>query len=578
MKGFTRRFATLLAATMVVSGLFFAPVVAEETETTEPVATQEMVEMEESVEASEIITAESNISEDVEAVHWYVHSVYNMDELVQELGASNVSRISDTKVKLLKDIQFPGPDVLSISFNMPELTIDFNGYACEGLISFRVMSGSVTLTDSSGSNSGGVSSSEVVAEGMPTCAPPCVDIYGGSLTIESGKYVGYSFSVYASAGNLSIQGGVFEKAGVDANSFFIAVCPSAKMSSARITGGEFRGDLYAVYCYREPTNEPEKSTRNPLQISGGSFSCSLTGYGAVTYLDRDSDVVPDINELLAEDCYFVPDDTYVRDETDGQYMFTGRNVKVEKPVEITSFVTRLYTMALGRSPDTAGKRDWVTQLMEKKISGSAAAYGFFFSSELTNRNLSNQQFVTLLYNVFLNRDPDAGGLQNWVSALETGASRKYVFAGFANSQEWKGLCAAYEIEPGSFTSDEPRDQNLKVTAFVQRLYTLCLNRSADVIGLNDWTGALVNKTKDGAHVAYGFFFSQEFIGRNLSNVDYVEVLYQVLLGRGSDPVGRANWVAQLEGGKSRLEIFKGFVHSAEFDAICKDYGIVRGEI
>ncbi len=117
---------------------------------------------------------------------------------------------------------------------------------------------------------------------------------------------------------------------------------------------------------------------------------------------------------------------------------------------------------------------------------------------------------------------DGGGLSYWLSNLNSGVSRKFVFAGFAKSQEWKSLCGQYGIDPGGYTSDEPRDQNLQVTAFVQRLYSLCLGRSGDATGINNWTSALINKTGDGVHVAHGFFFSQEMINRVLSNEAYVE--------------------------------------------------------
>ena len=96
--------------------------------------------------------------------------------------------------------------------------------------------------------------------------------------------------------------------------------------------------------------------------------------------------------------------------------------------------------------------------------------------------------------------------------------------------------------------------------------------------MNEWTAALNSKQKDGAHVAYGFFFSPEFKNQNLSNENYVEILYQVLLGRASDSAGKADWVAQLKAGKDRLDVFRGFVHSKEFDAICASYGITRGTI
>lgn len=73
-------------------------------------------------------------------------------------------------------------------------------------------------------------------------------------------------------------------------------------------------------------------------------------------------------------------------------------------------------------------------------------------------------------------------------------------------------------------------------------------------------------------------FYTEFTNRKLSNENYVEVLYKVLLGRASDSKGKADWVAQLKEGKSRLEIFRGFAHSQEFEKICSEYGIVRGTV
>jgi hypothetical protein len=611
----------MLAATMVASGLSFAPAYAEETEVTEPVATQEMVQMEEGSEAGEgvdtgagetqemvnleesqkivigltregefitreanapgsAITIESMNSVNDEIPEWYFHEINTVDDLVLELGASNVSRISDTEIKLQKDIQFPEDSALSLFLSISEVTIDFNGHVCKGLICFAIEDGNVTVIDSTGSNSGGIRSSMLEAAESYYYVPSSLAVDGGSLSIQSGKYKSCCDSVFARTGNLSIQGGVFEASDkTDDVGHYPAVSVFAGMSTARIMGGKFIGDLCAVGCYKYRLGEYDGPVLpNPLKISGGSFSCTSNEpfTGAVVYEDLEQGEWPDLNEILALGHVFEPSKTY--QGPDGYDSYTEKNVSVKSSDEVSDFVYRLYSKVLDREPDAAGFTNWVTKLTSKTNSGSDAAYGFFFSPELTKRDLSNEEFVTLLYNVFLNRAPDNSGMNTWLSALETGASRMYVFSGFANSQEWKGLCAEYGIEPGSYMSDEPRDQNLKVTAFVQRLYTLCLNRSADVKGLNNWTAALNNKTQDGAHVAYGFFFSQEFIGRNLSNADYVEVLYKVLLGRDSDPVGKADWVKKLEEGTEKIDVFRGFVHSQEFDKICADYGIVRGTI
>jgi len=118
--------------------------------------------------------------------------------------------------------------------------------------------------------------------------------------------------------------------------------------------------------------------------------------------------------------------------------------------------------------------------------------------------------------------------------------------------------------------------NDPVEAFVARLYTLVLNRPADPQGLHDWTNILKSGQGGGANVAYGFFFSLEMKNRDLGNAEYVEILYNTLLGRPSDTEGKAAWTNSLYMGHSREAVFAGFVNSVEFGDICNSYGIVRG--
>lgn len=574
---FRRSFSVLIATAVIVSGVSFLPVFAKETETSEPVATQEAVlfetvgsDSEENVltENSEMIPADdARVSEPA----YVQYPIRDKDDLVAVFGSSNVSVKSDTEIQLLKDFVFPDSQHVSIDFYDCTLTFDFNGHRCNGIQSWICYEGSdITLIDSSGKHSGGITSDPILEGGIVTSFPYPLTTLGGNLTIKSGYYDGYGRTIIADLGEILILDGRFDSIEV-----------AADMQKAEIQGGVFRSESAAVSCGKNYKTK-DGSGSNPLQISGGSFSCTDNDpeYGAINYIYFGSEIYPDMADLIDMDCFILPRKIYkfYQEDWTTARVFTEDNVKVYKNNSIEGFVYRLYAKALEREPDLNGFANWVTQLKEKKISGSGAAFGFFFSPEMSNRNLTNLEFVTLLYNVFFDREPDEGGMQTWLSALETGASRKYVFSGFANSQEWKNLCAVYKIEPGSYKSDEPRDQNLKVTAFVQRLYTICLFRDAEPDGLNNWTAALNNKSQDGAHVAYGFFFSQEFIDRQLTNDEYVEVLYRALLGRNSDPAGKANWVKQLDAGTKRMDIFRGFVHSPEFDQICTDYGIVRGTI
>ena len=109
--------------------------------------------------------------------------------------------------------------------------------------------------------------------------------------------------------------------------------------------------------------------------------------------------------------------------------------------------------------------------------------------------------------------------------------------------------------------------------FVERLYHIALGRGSDEIGRNYWISSLNKGEKTGSEVAYGFFFSPEFIGTNYSNEEYVESLYNAILGRYSDPEGLINWVNALNNGMTREEVFNGFVTSPEFSELCSSYGV-----
>lgn len=131
---------------------------------------------------------------------------------------------------------------------------------------------------------------------------------------------------------------------------------------------------------------------------------------------------------------------------------------------------------------------------------------------------------------------------------------------------------------GYFRHEEAnRDKMKPIESYVGRLYTIALNREAEAAGLKDWSGKLANGSMTGAQVASGIFFSPEFMNRNLSDEDFVETLYQVMMGRNSDAGGKADWIYKLQNGVSREGVFAGFTGSAEFDNICKSYGIKRGD-
>ena len=240
---------------------------------------------------------------------------------------------------------------------------------------------------------------------------------------------------------------------------------------------------------------------------------------------------------------------------------------------VAAFVTRLYENILQRTPDNAGLNAWVDVLSSGKESGAKVAQGFVDSTEFKSRNMSDEEYIKIMYRTFLGREYDQGGLNAWMSVLDSGLSRMHVFKGFAESNEFTGICSEYGIVRGNAVLTEPRDQNENVTKFIVRNYRLCLGREPDVNGLNAWCSQILTGVNTAKQAAYGFVFSNEFKGKNLSDEDYVRTLYRVFMDREADNAGLESWLKVLREGESREHVFNGFADSPEFREICQSYGI-----
>jgi hypothetical protein len=105
-------------------------------------------------------------------------------------------------------------------------------------------------------------------------------------------------------------------------------------------------------------------------------------------------------------------------------------------------VSRLYMAAFRRVPDAGGLVNWVAYV-RRGDSLQSAADEFVASQEfqLTYGSLNDAQYVTLLYENVLGREPDPTGLSNWTGQLGSGTSRGGVLIGFSESQEGMALFA-----------------------------------------------------------------------------------------------------------------------------------------
>ena len=98
-----------------------------------------------------------------------------------------------------------------------------------------------------------------------------------------------------------------------------------------------------------------------------------------------------------------------------------------------------------------------------------------------------------------------------------------------------------------------------------RIYKAAFDRTPDNGGLSYWIKTMDSGTSLN-DVASGFVSSAEFAsvyGSNPSNRDYIDKLYENVLGRHGEDAGITYWVGQLDSGVSRASVLAGFSESAE---------------
>ena len=266
-------------------------------------------------------------------------------------------------------------------------------------------------------------------------------------------------------------------------------------------------------------------------------------------------------------------DGITANSVDINMIYTDRYGLGTQEKHVRDFVTRLYTLVLGRTPDKVGLNEWVNVLMDKKTTGAEVVRDFILSTEFVEKNVSNEDYIEILYNTCMDRLSDTNGKNAWLERFSDGFSRTYVLRGFIESAEFSKICQDYGIERGNIKVTEYRDQNDGVTKYVVRCYRLFLERDPDIKGLNDWAKLILEDKENAKDLPDGFIASKEFIANNISDEEFVKICYRAILNREADEDGLASWVKRLEKGDSRRKICEGFTYSVEFKELLAEYGL-----
>lgn len=240
----------------------------------------------------------------------------------------------------------------------------------------------------------------------------------------------------------------------------------------------------------------------------------------------------------------------------------------------TAFINNLYDCTMERLPDEDGFNYWSDLLYSFEISGADAVKSFVCTPEFEAKNYDNDKFITVLYKIFFDREPDQDGLAYWNSQLAAGSSRVQIIDGFVNSQEWADKSALYGIKSGTtIKTGNNFAPNKAIQAFVNSMYSIAFERKPDSDGAGYWMYELSAHRVTGEFVASFFLLSDEMQSYEYINDTYLLKLYEIFLLREPEEDGFYFWLDKLNAGTSRAEVVAGFSRSQEFIDLCKQSGI-----
>lgn len=127
----------------------------------------------------------------------------------------------------------------------------------------------------------------------------------------------------------------------------------------------------------------------------------------------------------------------------GKYLDLYDAKMTEEDSPAYELVKRFYSQCYGQEPEVDTLNYLRAKLESAEVSIDDIAKKFILSEEFKNRNLKNEEYVNILYEILLNREPDNIGLMSWLDRLGKGMNRNVVLYEFLRSVEYKGLCRNY---------------------------------------------------------------------------------------------------------------------------------------
>ena len=213
----------------------------------------------------------------------------------------------------------------------------------------------------------------------------------------------------------------------------------------------------------------------------------------------------------------------------------GGGIKRSFNVRICTADDTLHTLAQGISYGFADEREGASEDIYARLSSGEGVYDVIMDcigSQTTQKD--GREFIEELYFSLLKRFPDKEGLSYWKSKYAAGCSRGYILRGFLCSREFGNIMAECGDGLHIFGSNDPNVRRSS-EEFVSSVYRGFLHKLPSESELSMHSGCSAETA------VMSVIRSEEYAASPLSQDEFTETLYIVLLNRDPDTDGLLHW-------------------------------------
>jgi hypothetical protein len=151
----------------------------------------------------------------------------------------------------------------------------------------------------------------------------------------------------------------------------------------------------------------------------------------------DDEVIPSTSDIVTDTDIETTESVVTPTITPESIVLSAEQIKA---LSVRNFVGHLYLEGLGRNISVEETDYWVDMMLNRNVSASEVATMILTSSELTDRNMTDEEYASILNDVF-----DSDSEEEILSDLTYGTSLQTVIDDLAGTDAWASKCAFYGV-------------------------------------------------------------------------------------------------------------------------------------